>query len=139
MADRISKETRSKIMSRIRPRNTKPEMLLRRALWASGLRYRVKGYSSLPGKPDIIFPKQKIAIFVDGCFWHGCPIHGHIPKSREEYWSHKIERNKNRDIEADTRLSEMGWHVMRLWEHCLRKDFSQCVNEIKKAIIDNLR
>lgn len=117
MTDRISKETRSKIMSRIRPRNTKPERLLRRALWASGLRYRVNGYSSLPGKPDIIFPKQKIAIFVDGCFWHGCPIHGHIPKSREEYWDPKIKRNKKRDIEADTRLSEMGWHVMRLWEH----------------------
>lgn len=118
-------------MSRIRLKDTKPEKALRKALWASGLRYRINGFSSLPGKPDIVFPKQKIAIFVDGCFWHGCPIHGHIPKSREEYWEPKIERNKKRDIESNAKLSEMDWHVMRVWEHSLRKDFINCIEYIE--------
>lgn len=107
--------TRSETMSRIRSRNTKPEMLLRRAVWRKGGRYRL--HYPLPGSPDMAFVRARVAIFVDGCFWHCCPLHCSMPSSSPEYWSKKLRRNQARDRETNERLRELGWHVVRVWEH----------------------
>jgi DNA mismatch endonuclease (patch repair protein) len=114
MVDKFSKEKRSMIMSAIRSKDTGPEVILRKALWAQGFKFR-KHYGS--EKIDIAFPAVKIAIFVDGCFWHGCPIHSHIPKSNENYWRPKLQKNMERDKIKENRLSQNGWIVIRFWEH----------------------
>jgi len=116
MVDTISKEKRSKTMSAIRSKNTIPEVALRRALWAKGYRFRIQYGKE---KIDIAFPTRKIAIFVDGCFWHCCPIHGHLPKSNKEYWIPKLNKNKLRDIGTTERLENERWIVLRIWEHDL--------------------
>lgn len=100
-------------------RDTKPEMALRSALHKMGLRYRVD-YPPIPGmrqRADIVFTKAKVAVFVDGCFWHGCPIHGTWPKANAEWWRVKIEANMQRDAKTNERLREAGWTVIRIWEH----------------------
>lgn len=134
MVDRISPEVRSRVMARIRLRNTGPELALRRALWAAGFHYRLKTKQALPGRPDIVFVGAKVAVFVDGCFWHGCPEHGHQPKSRLEYWGPKIERNRRRDAEANAALSAMGWRVLRFWEHQIRADLPYCIAKVTRAV-----
>lgn len=121
-------------MGRIRLRDTAPEIALRRALWAAGLRYRLRMKIRLLGQPDIVFPGAKVAVFVDGCFWHGCPVHGHLPKSREEYWGPKIARNQRRDAEVNANLLAMGWRVVRFWEHQVRDGALECVNEVLAAV-----
>lgn len=95
MADVLTKEQRSYCMSQIRGKNTKPEVILRKALWSMGYRYRIK--NKLPGKPDLIYPSLKVAIFVDGCFWHKCPKHFQPPKTRQIFWENKINANVERD------------------------------------------
>ena len=121
MGDVLTKEQRSYNMSRIRGSNTAPEVALRRALRDLGLRgYRIK--SPLPGKPDIVFLKSKIAVFVDGCFWHSCPVHGHIPKSNLDYWAKKLAKNIERAKNKDLRLREEGWTIIHYWEHDIKKD-----------------
>lgn len=119
---------RSFNMSRIRGRDTKPEILLRKALWKNGLRYRLK--NKLPGKPDIVFVSDRTAVFVDGCFWHRCPEHFVLPKSRQEFWQHKIDRNVERDTEVNKKLLEDGWKVCRVWEHELRSDPQNVVQRV---------
>jgi len=114
MVDRISKEQRSKVMSAIRSENTTPEIILRKSLWAKGLRYR-KYYCK--EKIDIAFPSKKLAIFVDGCFWHGCPIHSHLPKSNKSYWLPKLQGNIERAKSKDGRLQKEGWTILHFWEH----------------------
>lgn len=116
MADTVDKETRSKIMSRIRGKNTTPEILLRKELFAHGFRYRLHD-KKLPGKPDIVFPKFKAVIFVHGCFWHGhnCSRF-RMPESNLVYWSQKIKRNQTNDAKHRTRLRSQGWRVMTVWE-----------------------
>lgn len=121
-------------MGRIRLRDTAPEIALRRALWAAGLRYRLKTKIHLLGQPDIVFPGAKVAVFVDGCFWHGCPVHGHLPKSREEYWKPKIARNQRRDAEVNAKLLAMGWRVVRFWEHQVRDGVLECVSEVLAVV-----
>ncbi len=101
-------------MSKIRSKHTKPELILRKALYAKGLRYRLHYGSE---KIDIAFPSKKVAIFVDGCFWHGCPVHGHKPKSNKGYWLPKFRKNKLRDNAKRKRLEKDGWKVIRIWEH----------------------
>jgi DNA mismatch endonuclease (patch repair protein) len=84
----------------------------------------IKGWrrrSTLPGKPDFVFPRERLALFVDGCFWHGCPWHCRMPKTRRDYWRPKIARNKRRDLEVRKRLRGIGWRVYRIWEHSLKK------------------
>lgn len=101
----------------LKSRDTKPELLVRKFLFSRGLRYRVN-VSKLPGKPDIVLPKYKIVIFVNGCFWHGhagCK-YATIPKSNTEFWQTKINRNKTRDDEVEKMLLSQGWHVIRVWE-----------------------
>ncbi len=116
MTDIISPQQRSYVMSRIRGRNTRPELIVRRYLWRLGYRYRLC-VSKLPGKPDIVLRKFKVAIFVNGCFWHGHTTHTvHIPHTNTEYWTTKIERNRQRDIENGIKLRHMGWTVITIWE-----------------------
>lgn len=107
--------TRSEIMSRIRSRDTAPELRLRRALVAASLRgYRLH---QGPHKPDVSWPGRRVAVFVDGCFWHGCPRHGKVPKTRTGYWRAKIDGNRARDRAATLALRRAGWKVVRYWEH----------------------
>jgi DNA mismatch endonuclease, patch repair protein len=102
-----------------RSRNTKPELAVRQLLYRAGLRYRVdyKPISALRRRADIVFPALRVAVFVDGCFWHGCPLHYIPSKSNTEYWLPKIEANGKRDIETDRVLSEHDWTVLRFWAH----------------------
>ncbi|MDP2788404.1 MAG: very short patch repair endonuclease [Pseudomonadota bacterium] len=122
---------RSLLMGRVRHRGTAPELLLRQALWTAGLRYRLGSKPHLPGSPDLVFPGAKIAVFVDGCFWHGCPLHGSHPKTREAFWAAKITRNQVRDLEVDAALATMGWSVVRLWEHEIKTNLVECVERIR--------
>jgi len=115
-------------MSRIRGRDTGPELVLRRALWARGLRYRLE--NKLPGRPDIVFRGAKVAVFVDGCFWHGCPLHAVRPKANAEFWRKKLDANIERDTRVTAELKEMGWHVLRFWEHEIRDSVSVVVDRI---------
>lgn len=104
-------------MAKVRSKGTRPEMTVRRALWAAGLRYRVN-YKTLPGRPDIVFSKKRIAIFVHGCFWHGhlgCPRHT-IPKTRSDWWRAKIDANRVRDAKVQAELEASGWTVVVVWE-----------------------
>ncbi|MHB1352132.1 MAG: very short patch repair endonuclease [Thiobacillus sp.] len=109
----------SRRMARVRQKGTNAEMALRRELYRLGLRYRVD-YEILK-KPrrvaDVAFPGFRIAVFVDGCFWHGCPKHASWPKQNAEFWRQKIEANRQRDMDTNERLDRMGWTVMRFWQH----------------------
>ena len=122
MADNHSPQVRSYNMSRIRSKGTKPEEMVRKYLFSCGLRYR-KNDKRYPGKPDMVFPKYKTAVFVHGCFWH---CHERcsdfvMPKSRIDYWQEKLERNKQRDLEHISALEANGWRVLVVWECELRK------------------
>jgi len=100
-------------------RDTQPELALRRLLYSAGLRYRVDR-APLPGlrrRADVVFGPARVAVFVDGCFWHGCPQHGTRPRSNEQWWHDKLERNRWRDRDTDDRLLAAGWQVLRVWEH----------------------
>ncbi|MEV5576623.1 very short patch repair endonuclease [Spirillospora sp. NPDC052269] len=114
-------EGRSRNMRANRRSDTKPEIALRRALHALGYRYRKDFRLDLPDhvrvRPDIVFTARKVAVFVDGCFWHVCPEHGRQPTSNEWYWTPKLRRNVERDRIADAALEAAGWRVVRLWEH----------------------
>lgn len=138
MADVHSKETRSYNMSRIKGKNTKPEILVRKYLFSQGLRYRL--YSKkLPGKPDIVLSKYKTVIFVNGCFWHGhkgCRYFV-VPKTRTDFWLSKINVNIQNDKKTSSLLKDMGWHVITVWECELKKakreeTLCMLVNDIKK-------
>lgn len=96
--------------------STKPELALRRELHRRGLRYRVN-HPELPGRPDIALTRAKVAVFVDGCFWHRCPEHGTTPRNNRDWWLAKLDRNVTRDRAKDTALAEMGWIVVHVWEH----------------------
>jgi DNA mismatch endonuclease (patch repair protein) len=125
---------RSYNMSRIKGKNTKPEMLVRKFLFANGYRYRLN-VKTLPGKPDIVLPKYKTVIFINGCFWHGhegCRYFV-IPKTRTEWWIEKITGTQKRDREAENQLNELGWKVITIWECQLKKQ--QFQKELEKLII----
>jgi DNA mismatch endonuclease (patch repair protein) len=125
---------RSRLMGRVRHKDTAPELTLRRALFKAGLRYRIKPTVRLPGRPDILFEAARLVIFVDGCFWHGCPLHGTWPKVNSAFWREKILRNQERDRSVDTALASLGWKVRRVWEHELRGDFYSLVEEIVSLV-----
>ncbi len=122
MADKHSKETRSYNMSRIRSKDTKPEELVRKSLFSRGFRYR-KNDARLPGKPDIVLPKYKTVIFVNGCFWHGHEGCKYFvwPKNNEEFWRTKITGNIQRDEKNYALLAQLGWKVLVVWECELKK------------------
>lgn len=126
MADIFDKQKRSDVMSKIRSRNTKLELIFRKALFKKGIRsYRLN--VKLPGSPDITFPRVKVAIFVDGCFWHGCPLCYTEPETNSYFWRNKIIENQERDIRANKSLNEMGWTVIRVWEHEIEKHLDDCI------------
>jgi DNA mismatch endonuclease (patch repair protein) len=118
--DTRSKAKRSQIMAAVHSKNTGPELLVRRYLWAHGIRYRIHT-ANLPGKPDIVIPKHKLVIFVHGCFWHGhnCS-RGKVPKSRVIYWKDKIKANKRRDCETEDKLRAINWKLVVIWECQIR-------------------
>ena len=109
-------ETVSRQMQKMRRSSTRPETLIRRELHRRGLRFRVN-YRSLPGRPDVVFTSARIAVFVDGCFWHACPDHFVMPKNNREWWREKLEQNVARDRRKDQQLDELGWMVVHAWEH----------------------
>lgn len=117
-------------MSAIRSENTQPEITLRKALWARGSRFRVHYGKE---KIDIAFPSKKLAIFVDGCFWHACPEHSHLPRTNKSYWHPKLKRNVERDKAKEERLKTEGWTVLRFWEHEL-KDIGRILNRIQAVL-----
>ena len=121
MADVVSRETRSRMMAGIRGKNTSPEMLVRKALFAGGYRFRLHR-KDLPGKPDIVLPKFKVVVLVHGCFWHmhrNCRF-ANMPATRPEFWAAKLQGNARRDELARSRLVELGWRVLTVWECYLR-------------------
>jgi DNA mismatch endonuclease, patch repair protein len=103
-------------MSRMPRSSTGPELTLRRHLHAAGLRFRLH-VRQLPGRPDIVLTRARVAIFIDGCFWHGCPTHGVLPKHNRDWWVRKLQGNKERDLRNDARLVEAGWLPVHVWEH----------------------
>lgn len=124
------------VMRGNRSRDTKPELALRRALHASGLRFRV-GIRPEPGlrrTADIVFTRQRIAVFVDGCFWHGCPKHFVAPRANHGYWGPKIDANRERDRDTTRRLEGAGWTVIRIWEHTPLDIATTCVIETHRNL-----
>jgi DNA mismatch endonuclease (patch repair protein) len=125
--------SRSQQMSRIRGRDTSPEMALRRALWSAGRRYR-KGIRTAFGRPDIVFPSKHLAIFIDGCQWHGCPEHYVRPRSNTTFWQSKLVENTDRDQRQTLGLEAAGWRVMRFWEHDVHDRLDACVAEVTREV-----
>lgn len=129
MVDFLAPETRSRVMSSIRSRDTKPELALRRGLWAAGVRGWRCHRKGLPGKPDLSFGPSRVAVFVDGCFWHGHPDH-FTPGKSGDYWDAKIARNQERDKENDEALLGLGWSVLRFWDFEVQQDLADCVGAV---------
>jgi DNA mismatch endonuclease, patch repair protein len=129
MTDFLSKETRSRVMARIRSKNTKPELALRRALWEQGVRgWRVHA-KTISGKPDLAFTRWRVAVFVDGCFWHGHPDF-FTPGKSGAYWDAKIARTQQRDRIANEALAAAGWTVLRFWDFEVEDDLQTCVGSV---------
>lgn len=129
MADTVSKKKRSQIMSRVKSKDSKIEMDLRKALWKKGFRFR-KNASNYFGKPDIVLPKYKTVIFVDSCFWHGCRWHCRMPSTSQAYWKKKIDRNRERDKKVTKYYKKENWKVFRIWEHEIEKNGEDALKKI---------
>lgn len=129
--------TKSEQMSLVRTSGTSAEMQLRRGLWAAGLRYRLNG--ELPGSPDLFFPGSRLAVFIDGCFWHGCSIHYRAPRTNPDFWAAKLEANRARDRRADRVLRMMSWVPARIWEHELRQDLDGVVRVLARYVREQSR
>lgn len=131
----ITTKKRSDLMRKIKSNDTSPEIKLRKALWSQGIRYRIKN-KSIIGKPDIAIKKYKLAVFVDGEFWHGYNWSEKKQKikSNRDYWIKKIEGNIQRDKKVNKELKKDGWTVLRYWQHEIKNDLVSCVSEIEKAI-----
>ena len=121
MPDRFSKDIRSKIMSSIRSKNTQPELLVRKLIWSSGKRYRVHD-RTVYGTPDISHKGKKLAIFIDGCFWHGCRKCTAIPQTNTAFWRKKINDNRKRRKKVVSKLKLDGWKMMEFWEHDVKEN-----------------
>ncbi|MDR1580357.1 MAG: very short patch repair endonuclease [Synergistaceae bacterium] len=137
---RRAPEVTHKIMAAVKSKNTRPEVALRKALWRRGLRFRVH-YHGLPGKPDIVFTKVKIAVFCDGDYWHGhnWALRGMKNLEEElarysEFWANKIRRNIQRDEEVNRQLTTLDWQVLRIWESEINKDIISCALKVKQLI-----
>lgn len=135
--DVFSKKKRSEIMSKIRSKDTKLEKdflkLISSALYPKGMRYR-KHYAKLPGKPDVAFVNKKVAVFIDGDFWHGYKFTAQKQRLPKKYWIKKIENNIARDRKINRELKKAGWKVVRIWEHEIKKDAAKAVLKIEKAL-----
>lgn len=139
MSDIYSKDKRSEIMSKVASKDTKPEIFVRKFLFNRGFRYR-KNVNNLPGKPDIVLPKYKTVIFINGCFWHGhigCKK-SKLPKTRELFWKEKIENNISRDKRNYEILESLGWHIIVLWECQIRKSNLEVLEQLEMQIKINI-
>lgn len=135
MSDIYSRQKRSEIMSRVRGKGNKSTELRLIALFRE---HQIKGWRRnypLLGKPDFAFPRERLAVFVDGCFWHGCPRHGSLPSANRGFWEKKLNRNKERDREVNRALRAKGWRVLRLWQHELaKKGEGRAIARVKRAL-----
>ena len=132
MTDSLDPAARSRLMSRVRVRDTAPELLLRRALWAAGVRgYRLH-VKTLPGKPDVAFIGAKLAVFVDGAFWHGHPDYYHGQSG--PFWDAKIATNRERDVRVNAQLAGLGWEVVRLWDFEVERNAAGCAARIATTL-----
>lgn len=134
MADTVSKKKRSEIMSKVKSKDSKIEVDFRKSIWKAGFKYR-KNPTKYFGKPDIVLPKHKMAIFVDSCFWHGCKKHCRIPTARKKYWTAKIDRNIARDKEVSKYYKKQGWKIFRIWEHDLLKKQDKIIKSMLADIL----
>ena len=133
MADVMSSAARRALMARIRGRDTLPEVTLGRVLWALGLRYRLHR-RVVGSRPDFVFVGARVAVFVDGCFWHVCPDHFVMPVTNQKYWRPKLNRNKERDSENSARLRRAGWKVIRIWEHEIERRPEVCARRVMRVV-----
>jgi len=120
-------------MQRMPRSSTGPEILIRKELHSRGLRFRVN-HPRLPGRPDIAFTAARIAVFVDGCFWHSCPDHSVLPKNNRDWWRSKLERNVERDREKDTQLETLGWTVVHVWEHEEPPEAAEAIEQLWRSV-----
>ena len=121
-------------MARMPRKDTGPEVALRSELHRRGLRFRTH-LKGLPGRPDIVFTRAGLAIFVDGCFWHRCPVHRTEPKNNSEWWAEKLEGNVQRDLRQTSKLTESGWEVLRIWEHVPVGEAADGVEQLYRDLI----
>ncbi len=134
-APKASSKHVTKVMKANKAKDTKPELRLRKALWSAGVRGYRLNWKKVPGRPDIAFPGRKIAIFVNGCFWHRCPICDlALPKSNVTFWTNKFTRNVERDQLKRERLEALGWQVFTIWECQIKKELDAQVSMLKKVI-----
>jgi DNA mismatch endonuclease (patch repair protein) len=132
MPDVISPEKRSEVMRSVRSKNSSLERIVRSELHKRGLRFRL--HYPLLGKPDIVFVRSRLVIFIDSCFWHGCPEHVRMPNSNRDYWTQKIARNIKRDIQVNTAYKDIDWSVMRFWEHEIKNNLKRCIDKIERKV-----
>ena len=122
----------SRVMSSNKAKNTKPELRLRKALFADGVRGYRLNWKKVPGKPDIAFPGRKISIFINGCYWHRCPhCELPLPKTNTEFWKEKFDKNIKRDKKKEKELLDLGWTVLVFWECKIKTNIKDCINKIK--------
>ena len=133
MADSFDKEERSRIMALVKSKDTSPEMKVRKAIHRAGHRFRLHR-SDLPGSPDLVFPRYRMAVFVHGCFWHwhGCR-RARMPKTNREYWQAKIQRNMDRDVKTQAQLTGLGWRAISIWECSLESGISELLNHLDES------
>lgn len=135
MADVVDKKTRSRMMSGIRGKNTKPEVMIRKGLFARGLRYRLHG-KGMPGRPDIVLPRHDCLIFVHGCFWHQHDCHlFKWPSTNKQFWRKKLGGNKSRDEKTEQKLLDEGWRVLTIWE-CSFRGGGWTIDDVIDAAVD---
>ena len=133
--DRVSTEIRSKIMAKVKSKgNRSTERRLRACLASLGIRGWTMHSKAIPGRPDFSFEDKKVAIFVDGCFWHGCPNCCRRPNSRQDYWNAKIDKNMQRDLDTTKALEATGWVVYRIWEHEIKSNARNIASKIQKLV-----
>lgn len=121
-------------MRAVRGTNTSPEVKLRKGLWQAGIRGWRLHVRNLPGRPDIVFRGCKLAVFIDGCFWHGCSLCYRRPKSNQSYWDAKLTRNQKRDAKNRKQLRKDGWTILRFWEHEIQKSLDKCVLKVQSGL-----
>ncbi len=133
MTDTYSAEVRSSVMSRVKGKDTGPELALRRALWSAGVRGYRCNRRTLPGSPDLAFGRKRVAVFVDGAFWHGHPDK-YWPGRSGPYWDAKIARNQARDVRVNAELEAMGWRVVRMWDFEVEDDSNQAAHRVMATL-----
>jgi DNA mismatch endonuclease (patch repair protein) len=132
VTDVMTKEQRSRAMQAVRSKDTKLELTIRKQLWREGLRYRLK--TKLVGNPDLVFPSARVVVFLDGCFWHGCPKCYSAPKSNARFWRDKLEANRKRDKFVVRELRKDGWTVLRFWSHSIKRNPTAVCHKIERTV-----